>query len=86
MIVLVPPDLERNSSLVRRDQSDSDGTFSLSNVLPGKYTVVAIENGWSLQWLKREVMQPFLKGGQPVEVSVGGRLKISVDVQQAPTQ
>jgi hypothetical protein len=84
MIVLVPPDLEHNSSLVRRDQSDSDGTFSLSNTLPGKYTVVVIENGWGLEWLKPEVMQPFLRGGQPVEVTAGARLKISVDVQQPP--
>ena len=82
MIVLVPPDMEHNSSLVRRDQSDSDGTFSLSNPLPGKYTVVAIENGWGLEWLKPEVMQPFLRDGQPVEVTAGGRLKITVDVQQ----
>ena len=84
MIVLVPADWGHNSSLVRRDQSDSDGTFSLSNALPGKYTVVAIENGWGLQWLKREVMQPFLRDGQPVEVTAGGRLKISVEVQQPP--
>jgi hypothetical protein len=70
--------------LVRRDQSDSDGTFSLPNALPGKYTVVAIENGWGLPWLKREVMQPFLRDGQPVEVTAGGRLKISVEVQQPP--
>jgi hypothetical protein len=82
MIVLVPPDMEHNSSLVRRDQSDSDGTFSLAHTLPGKYTVVAIENGWGLQWLKREVMQPFLRDGQPVEVTAGGRVKITVDVQQ----
>ena len=84
MIVLVPADMAHNSSLVRRDQSDSDGTFSLFNALPGKYTVVAIENGWGLQWLKPEVMQPFLRDGQPVEITAGGRLKITVDVQQPP--
>lgn len=84
MIVLVPADLGHNSSLVRRDQSDSDGTFSLANALPGKYTVVAIENGWGLEWLKREVMQPFLRDGQPVEITAGARLKISVEVQQPP--
>lgn len=84
MIVLVPADMKHNSSLVRRDQSDSDGTFSLFNALPGKYTVVAIENGWNLPWLKPEVMQPFLRDGQVVEVTAGARLKISVDVQQPP--
>src|SRR5581483_489025 len=37
MLVLVPSHPERNNSLFRRDQSDSDGTFTLPNVLPGKY-------------------------------------------------
>ena len=36
------------AGLVRRDQSDSDGSFSLMNVVPGAYTVVAIEDGWNL--------------------------------------
>ena len=45
LIVLVPEHPENNAPLFRRDQSDSDGTFSLPNVLPGKYTVVAIEDG-----------------------------------------
>jgi hypothetical protein len=36
--------------LFRRDQSDLDGTFSLHGVIPGTYTVVAIDNGWDLDW------------------------------------
>jgi protocatechuate 3,4-dioxygenase beta subunit len=34
MIVLVPDDIEHNSTLVRRDQSDSDGTFTHTTYSP----------------------------------------------------
>src|ERR1019366_4698762 len=50
MIVLVPRDAANNSPLFRRDQSDSDGTFTLPNVVPGQYTVLALANGWDLEW------------------------------------
>src|SRR5262249_14544774 len=40
MIVLVPADAADNQVLFRRDQSDSDGTFTLANVVPGRYTVL----------------------------------------------
>jgi hypothetical protein len=48
MIVLIPSDANDNVELFRRDQSDLDGSFLLPNVIPGKYTAVAIENGWEL--------------------------------------
>jgi hypothetical protein len=81
MVVLVPQDIEHNSTLVRRDQSDSDGTFFLYNVLPGRYTVVAIENGWDLQWLAPGVLQPYLRNGMPVDVSPGAKYNITVKLQ-----
>jgi hypothetical protein len=81
MIVLVPQDIEHNSALVRRDQSDSDGTFTLYYVLAGTYTIVAIQNGWDLQWLNPAVLQPYLKGGEVVSVAPRGRYNIKVNVQ-----
>jgi hypothetical protein len=81
MIVLVPRDIENNSTLVRRDQSDSDGTFTLQNVLPGEYTVVAIENGWDLEWMNPAVLQPYLTKGEPVKVAARQKYDIKVNVQ-----
>ena len=81
MIVLVPRDPANNSPLVRRDQSDSDGTFTLPNVVPGQYTVVALANGWDLEWGTPAVLQPYLKGGETVQVSSEGKLQIKVQVQ-----
>lgn len=69
MIELVPRDLSAIDGLVRRDQSDSDGSFSLQQVAPGSYTVVAIEDGWGLEWSRPEVIGRFLPGGIPVTVT-----------------
>jgi hypothetical protein len=69
MVVLVPSDLKALQALARRDQSDSDGSFSLRNVIPGKYTLVAIEDGWELDWAQPEVIARYLPGGIPVTVS-----------------
>lgn len=63
MIVLVPEDPAANTALFRRDQSDSDGSFAFLNALPGKYTAVAIEDGWELDWERPEVMAHYLSRG-----------------------
>jgi Carboxypeptidase regulatory-like domain len=79
MVVLVPEDL-RESTEYRRDQSDSDGSFSLNEVSPGKYTVVAVRD-WDIEWVKPEVIREYLAGGTPVEVAGGEDQDIKVTVK-----
>jgi Carboxypeptidase regulatory-like domain len=81
MIVLVPQDLRANPALFRRDQSDSDGTFLLGALVTGKYTVVAIENGWSLEWSNPDVMKRYLAGGEEVQIVANGKVETKVNVQ-----
>jgi protocatechuate 3,4-dioxygenase beta subunit len=81
MVVLVPEDIVNNTSLVRRDQSDSDGTFTLPAVLPGKYTVLAIADGWQLEWSNPAILQKYLTKGQPLEVQANGKYDVEVQVQ-----
>ncbi len=81
MIVLVPQDPTNNLPLFRRDQSDSDGTFTLANVVPGQYTVLAIANGWDLEWANPTVLQPYMKDAQTVQVPSGGKLDVKVQVR-----
>jgi protocatechuate 3,4-dioxygenase beta subunit len=81
MVVLVPLDPVKDTSLIRRDQSDSDGTFTLASVLPGRYTVVAIADGWDLEWMSPAVLKPYLKDGETVNVTAGGKSKVQVKVQ-----
>ena len=79
MVVLVPEDL-RDISEYRRDQSDSDGSFSLNQVSPGKYTVVAVKD-WDLEWGKPEVIHEYLAGGTSFEVAGGEERDIKVSAR-----
>jgi len=81
MVVLVPHDPQNNVPLVRRDQSDLDGTFTLAAVLPGKYTVVAIHDGWEMDWMNPQVLDGFLKNGETVEVVADRKYDVKVGVQ-----
>ncbi len=69
MVVLVPRNPAANADQFRRDQSDSDGSFSLHDVPPGEYTVVAIEDGWELDWARPEVIGRYLPKGVAVTVA-----------------
>jgi|SRR5580704_8693835 5-hydroxyisourate hydrolase-like protein (transthyretin family) len=68
MVVLVPKNPESNHRQFRRDQSDQDGSFALPGVIPGAYTVVAIEDGWDLDWSSPGVIAHYCQHGQPVTV------------------
>jgi len=74
MVLLVPralstlPDpsmLDR----IRRDQSDSDGSFSLHDAAPGQYSVLAIQDGWDLDWTRPGILARYLPAGIPVTVT-----------------
>jgi hypothetical protein len=82
MVLLVPDDIEHNEALIRRDESDSDGTFLLRATLPGKYTLLAIDEGWDLEWKRPEVLAPYLKAGQTAVVKAGSKSELKVTVQQ----
>ena len=79
MVLLVPEDLTR-ASLFRRDQSDSDGSFALANVLPGRYTLLAIDNGKELAYRDPAVIQPYLVQGAALEFPRPNNALIKVNV------
>jgi Carboxypeptidase regulatory-like domain len=68
MIVLVPKNPDANHDRFRRDQSDLDGSFSLPNVIPGSYTIIAIENGWDLDWSEPAILAQYSEHGQTLQV------------------
>jgi hypothetical protein len=78
MVVLVPKNPEVDHDLFRRDQSDLDGTFTLQGVIPGSYTLVAIENGWDLDWSKPAVIAAYAKHGRSVRVDSQGEYSMNV--------
>ena len=78
LVLLVPRNPAQLQTLSRRDQSDSDGSFSLRDVVPGSYTVVAIEDGWDSDWLRRRCDRSLSSQGHAVTVrnTPGGRFSL----------
>ncbi|MGH9493545.1 MAG: MSCRAMM family protein [Candidatus Sulfotelmatobacter sp.] len=83
MIVLVPSDTQEDRDF-RRDQSDLDGTFSLRGVVPGAYKIVAIEDGWDLDWSQPEVIAAYAKHSKMIEIGNGPHKNLAdaVEVQK----
>jgi hypothetical protein len=85
MIVLVPKNPEANRELFRRDQSDLDGSFYLRDVIPGTYTVCAIEDGWDLDWSTLAVIKPYCEHASPVTVPAeGGKIHLQDALEVHP--
>ena len=68
MVALVPDDPEMHVELFRRDQSDFDGTFLVRGVIPGSYTIVAVEDAWGFEWLQPGVLARYVQHGQNLTV------------------
>ncbi|MGA3082817.1 MAG: carboxypeptidase-like regulatory domain-containing protein [Terracidiphilus sp.] len=85
LIALVPKDPAAFRARLRIDQSDSDGSFSLRDVAPGEYTVMAIEDGWDLDRTRPEAFARYLSQGIAVTVteSSGKLVRLSESVPVA---
>lgn len=81
MVLIVPQDPGHDMSLYHRDQSDSDGSFAMSPLFPGRYTLLAIENGWDLEWANPAVLFRYLPSGQLIEFKPGDSLTLNAKVQ-----
>jgi hypothetical protein len=81
MVLLAPEHAAENRVLFRRDQSDSDGSFTLSNVIPGRYRLYAIDQGFDLDWTDPQVLHAFEKKSVALEVHAGEKLRQTVEVQ-----
>ena len=83
-VVLVPNDPKSERGNWQPNQSDSDGSFNFFHVAPGEYTVAAIEDGWTLDWSRPEVIAPYLARGVKVIVAKSAReanLNAAVEAQ-----
>jgi hypothetical protein len=87
MVVLFSINPHADSGLIRRDQSDSDGSFALLDIAPGSYLLVAIQDAWDLDWADPKVMARYLSEGIPVTIKSDSgklmRLAQPVPVQSA---
>ncbi len=71
MVVLAPED-GTAAHLYYEDETNSDGSWRVTDVAAGRYRAVAIRDGWDLAWKQPAVLSKYLVGGS-VPVSVDGR-------------
>jgi hypothetical protein len=76
MVVLIPKDPESHREYFRRDQSDFDGTFSVAFIVPGTYTIVAVEDAWGMEWMPPEALSRYAQHGQ--ELTIGPLMRGTV--------
>jgi hypothetical protein len=81
MVLLIPDDGIGDKQRYRRDESDSDGTFMLRQVIPGRYIAVALLNGWNLEWGDPAVLNPYLEKGEKVTVTADKSPNLTLQVQ-----
>jgi Protocatechuate 3,4-dioxygenase beta subunit len=83
MVLLIPATLGEPNSLniVRRDQTNTDGSFELNDVLPGKYILLAIDHGWQINWKDPSTLRGYMMHGIPVDLASMPRLKESIEAQ-----
>jgi hypothetical protein len=68
MVALIPSDPQSHLDMFRRDQSDSDGSFVLRDVIPGSYTLIAVEDAWGFQWQQPDALKRYLEHGQNLTI------------------
>ena len=83
MVLLVPITIEDPNSIaiLRQDQTNTDGSFDLTNVIPGKYILVAIDHGWQINWGDPSTLRHYLMQGVPVELRSSAIVKENITAQ-----
>lgn len=84
MVILVPAGLEdpRSFASVVRDQSNTDGSFELKDVIPGQYILIAVDHGWQVNWKDAATLERYLTQGVPLDLRTDARVKQEVPAQQ----
>lgn len=83
MVLLVPATLEDPAGLniIRRDQTNTDGSFDLNDVLPGEYILIAIDHGWQVNWRDPSTLRGYMMHGVPLDLTSSASVKQNIEAQ-----
>jgi hypothetical protein len=83
MVLLIPAGLDDPGSFttVARDQTNTDGSFELQNVVPGQYILIAIDRGWNVNWNDPSTLRSYLTQGLPLDLRSNASVKQNIDAQ-----
>jgi hypothetical protein len=76
MVLLVPATLGAPGSLsaIQRDETNTDGSFLIDNVVPGRYILVVIDHGWNVTWRDPATLAHYLVHGIPVDLRTAAKV------------
>ena len=77
MALLVPITIEDPNSIpiLVQDQTNTDGSFEMANVIPEQYILVAIDHGWQINWGDPSTLRGYLMQGVAVELKSSAIVK-----------
>jgi len=83
MLLLVPATLgdDRSLTVLRRDQTNSDGSFEIEDVIPGAYILVAIDHGWMVNWNDPSTLRRYLLGGVALDLTMSAEVHRELEAQ-----
>ena len=83
MVLLVPITVDEPGSIaeLRRDQTNTDGSYDLTFVIPGQYILIAIDHGWNINWSDPATLNRYLSNGIPLDLRTPSVLKQNIGAQ-----
>ena len=85
-VVLLPEDIANRTRFIWEDQTDLDGSFHLKGIPPGHYTLVAIQDGWEIEWQREGAFDHYLALGTPIVIpnAANSSLKVPTPIAVQP--
>ena len=83
LVMLVPITIDQPGSIteLRRDQTNTDGSFDIANIIPGQYILIAIDRGWSINWGDTSTLSHYLASGVPLDLRATTNVKQNIEAQ-----
>lgn len=80
MVLLVPISIEDQVNLIplREEISNSDGSFELLGVVPAKYILLVIQNGWQINWKDKSTLLNYLSVGTALEIGPSSQVRLVI--------
>ena len=66
---------------VRRDQTNTDGSFDIATIIPGQYILIAIDHGWNINWSEPSTLNHYLANGVPLDLRTPTSVKQNIEAQ-----
>ena len=82
-VLLVPASLGDPASFatIGQDQSNTDGSFDIAGITPGQYILIAIDNGWQINWSDPSTLRRYLTQGTPIDLTSSEKLSQKIEAQ-----